>query len=129
MAKDGSTIIIGGLKQERETENKEEVPFLSRIPVLGQLFSSSTKTKTRTELLLMITPHIISGDELVLGYARDFGHKLDKEDQAYEPIAPEEMFKSHRLYRDYSDLKKKDVEAKKERWGDLPSLKPMKNLE
>ncbi len=105
MVKDGSTVIIGGLEQESETKNSKEVPFMSRIPLVGNLFSSSDKTKERTEFLVMVTPHIISGEELTTGYRRDFGYRLDKEDKSYEPLAKEEFKYHYKPYRDYSTLK------------------------
>jgi type II secretory pathway component GspD/PulD (secretin) len=65
MAKDGSTIILGGLGKEEKTETSEGVPFLSKLPLLGFLFRSSTKRTERSELLIMITPIIFEGDTLV----------------------------------------------------------------
>ena len=111
MVKDGSTVIIGGLEQESETKNSKEVPFMSRIPLVGSLFSSSDKTKERTEFLVMVTPHIISGEELTTGYRRDFGYKLDKEDKSYEPLSSEEFRYHYKSYRDYSTLKESNVGA------------------
>ncbi|MFH1678182.1 MAG: secretin N-terminal domain-containing protein [Candidatus Omnitrophota bacterium] len=67
MVKEKSTIIIGGLRKEQDTDTSSRVPFLSRIPFLGKLFSMSTKNKTRTELLIILTPTLISGDVLVTG--------------------------------------------------------------
>ena len=64
LVKDSSTIIIGGLRREEETENSEGLPIFSQIPVLGNLFTSKKKTRERSELLVMITPRIVSGDIL-----------------------------------------------------------------
>ncbi len=64
LVKDASTIIIGGLRREEETENSEGIPIFSQIPVLGNLFTSKKKTRERSELLVMITPRIVSGDIL-----------------------------------------------------------------
>ena len=84
---------------------------MSRIPLVGNLFSSSDKTKERTEFLVMVTPHIISGEELTTGYERDFGYKLDKEDKSYEPLSSEEFRYHYKSYRDYSTLKEGNVGA------------------
>ncbi|TBR19178.1 hypothetical protein EPO66_00850, partial [bacterium] len=65
MIKEGSTIIIGGLRKEQDVASSKQTPFLGSIPVLGRLFSQKSKTKTRTELLIILTPKIISGDVLV----------------------------------------------------------------
>ncbi len=83
MVKDGITIVIGGLRKDEKTDNSEGVPYLSKIPILGFLFRSGTKKVERTELLVLITPHIVSGDELTTGDKRDFGQIQGKEYKDY----------------------------------------------
>jgi type II secretory pathway component GspD/PulD (secretin) len=58
-ARDGQTLITGGLIEETESENDQGIPFLMDIPILGYLFKTTGVKKSRTELLLMFTPHII----------------------------------------------------------------------
>ncbi|MBU2103053.1 MAG: secretin N-terminal domain-containing protein [Candidatus Omnitrophota bacterium] len=65
IAKDGSTVIIGGMGREEVTEGSEGVPFLSKIPIIGNLFKNSTKRKERVELIIMITPIIFEGDKFI----------------------------------------------------------------
>jgi len=65
MVKEGSTIIIGGLRKEQETDTTKQVPFLGRIPFLGKLFSQKTQTKERSELMIILTPKLITGDVLL----------------------------------------------------------------
>jgi hypothetical protein len=65
MAKDGSTVILGGLGREEKTVSSEGFPGLSKIPVLGFLFRSGTKRVERTELIIMVTPIIFEGDKFV----------------------------------------------------------------
>lgn len=67
MTKDGSTVVIGGLRKETEISNSQQTPFLGSIPFLGNLFKSRSHAKGRTELLILLTPKIISGDYLVTG--------------------------------------------------------------
>jgi general secretion pathway protein D len=57
--KDQSTIVIGGLIQERAIQSVHKTPLLGDIPVLGWLFRDTTTTKTKTNLLLFLTPYII----------------------------------------------------------------------
>ncbi len=59
MLKNGDTTIIGGLYRVRETDAKQGVPGLMRIPFLGSLFKSNTKTQQKSELLIFITPKIV----------------------------------------------------------------------
>ena len=56
----GETIVMGGLLRETEKETRAGVPFLSDIPILGSLFSHKTVTKTKSDLLIFITPYILS---------------------------------------------------------------------
>jgi general secretion pathway protein D len=56
---DGQTIGIAGLIQDQSSEGNDGVPFLKDIPVLGAAFSTQSNTRARTELLIMITPHVV----------------------------------------------------------------------
>ena len=60
LVKSGETTVIGGIYIDNDTEGNSGVPYLMDIPLLGWLFKSNTKTKTKTELLIFITPRIIS---------------------------------------------------------------------
>ncbi len=57
--KNGETTVIGGIYVDGDTEENKGVPFLSDIPLIGWLFKSNTKSKTKTELLIFITPKIL----------------------------------------------------------------------
>jgi type II secretory pathway component GspD/PulD (secretin) len=59
--RDGQTIIIAGLMQEKTLENSTGVPVLHSIPILGGLFRYKTGTKTNSELVIMITPTLQVG--------------------------------------------------------------------
>jgi len=58
--KDGQTIVIGGLMQDQKTVTINKVPLLGDIPLLGYLFSRTQFDKSKTELLLFLTPHVAS---------------------------------------------------------------------
>jgi len=62
MVKDGVTIIIGGLKKDEKTKTVAKVPFLGDIPFLGALFRNTSDETKRTELVILLTPHIMSGE-------------------------------------------------------------------
>ena len=57
--KNGETNFLAGLIQTRETSGRSGVPGLSDIPILGRLFSNRKTERTRTDLVLTLTPHII----------------------------------------------------------------------
>ena len=56
--KNGETLVIGGLISEEEQRNLQRVPLLSNIPLIGELFKSRTKRKAKTEVIMLLTPHI-----------------------------------------------------------------------
>jgi type II secretory pathway component GspD/PulD (secretin) len=60
VAKDNMTVLAGGLINESEEETFYRTPFLGSIPLLGWLFRGTEKSKVRTELIVLITPHVIS---------------------------------------------------------------------
>jgi len=63
VVQDGETIIIGGLIQETTSKTKDGIPILSKIPLIGSLFSNTTDNSTRTELILLLTPHVIKSQQ------------------------------------------------------------------
>jgi general secretion pathway protein D len=63
VANDGQTIVIGGLIQDNQTKNRTGVPVLSSIPVLGYLFGSTDNTSTKTEIIVLLTPHVIRNQQ------------------------------------------------------------------
>ncbi|KJU82348.1 Type II and III secretion system domain protein, partial [Candidatus Magnetobacterium bavaricum] len=62
-ARDNETVVIGGLIQEKEQESLQKVPILGDIPVLGWLFKQKSSTKTKINLMVFLTPHIIHNAE------------------------------------------------------------------
>jgi type II secretory pathway component GspD/PulD (secretin) len=105
MVKDGTSILIGGLSKEEKSVDSQETPILSKIPWIGNAFKSRVADTTRIELMVLVTPHIISGDELTTGYDRDFSHRLDKEYQDYSPISEEKPQLELKTYQNYPALK------------------------
>ena len=61
--KNGQTIAIGGIISESKGVSRNRVPLLGRIPGLGLLFGSTSRTTSRTELIALITPHVIEDIE------------------------------------------------------------------
>ncbi len=54
----GETLVIGGLISEEQQRSIQRVPFLSKIPILGELFINRSKKNAQSEVLLLLTPHI-----------------------------------------------------------------------
>jgi general secretion pathway protein D len=57
--KDGETVAIAGLIRDSDDYSRSGVPFLSEIPILGGLFGQTNKGSRRSELIILITPHVI----------------------------------------------------------------------
>ena len=60
LVENGGTVVLGGLFQQTEADTVDKIPFLGDIPFLGNLFKSTSKLVTRNELLIFITPRIIT---------------------------------------------------------------------
>ena len=63
VVRDNQTLVIGGLIQETRTNARKGIPWLQNIPILGYLFGSTTTTVKKTELVLLITPHVVNNTE------------------------------------------------------------------
>lgn len=60
IVENGGTVVIGGFARESEIQTQDRVPFLGDLPYVGFLFKTTTKNQSRSELLVFITPRIIS---------------------------------------------------------------------
>ena len=58
-AYDGETVMLGGMIQSRDEKNETKVPVLGDVPYLGSMFRYRSQYKTKTELLIIMTPHIV----------------------------------------------------------------------
>ncbi|MBP5786626.1 MAG: type II secretion system protein GspD, partial [Kiritimatiellae bacterium] len=63
VAQDRQTVAIGGLVRERESDERSGIPVLMDIPLLGWLFRSTNKVKSRDELVILVTPYVIAAPE------------------------------------------------------------------
>ncbi|GLQ49013.1 type II secretion system secretin GspD [Dyella flava] len=77
----GQTVLLGGLIQQTNATTNQGVPWLSDIPILGKLFGSTGKTKSRTELIVLITPRVITSSE-------DAKQITDEYQNGFESLAP-----------------------------------------
>jgi type IV pilus assembly protein PilQ len=58
----GETVVLGGVYERTKSYNKEQVPWLGDIPVLGRLFKTESRLDNNSELLIFVTPKILKGD-------------------------------------------------------------------
>ncbi|WP_027035637.1 type II and III secretion system protein family protein [Mesorhizobium ciceri] len=57
--RDGQSFAVGGLLSSKTTKLQEQVPWLGQVPVIGTLFRNSSNQKEETELVVIVTPHIV----------------------------------------------------------------------
>lgn len=60
IVENGGTVVIGGFSREGDTNSEERVPFLGDLPYVGFLFKVKTREQSRSELLVFITPRIVT---------------------------------------------------------------------
>jgi general secretion pathway protein D len=96
----GETLLLGGLIQDTESTTDDGVPFLNRVPILRNLFGATKKSKSRTELIVLITPRVIAsvdeGRQITEDYSRQFQSlaplTAHKETAPPPPSAPVETY-------------------------------------
>ena len=64
LVKDGQTLVLGGIYTIEKTQRQTRVPYLHRIPVIGNLFKQTEVTDSRKELLVFVTPRIVRVPEM-----------------------------------------------------------------
>jgi general secretion pathway protein D len=73
---DGQTLVMAGLMKSNKTNGQTGVPYLKNIPVLGYLFGGVSKANTKTELIFIITPHVIKNRNQADEITREFSQKV-----------------------------------------------------
>ena len=74
---EGQTIVLGGLIADSKEKITSGIPLLSKIPIIGALFGFQTYEKKRDELILLMTPHIISDQFKSNDVTREFKEKVE----------------------------------------------------
>ncbi|MBM4274925.1 MAG: type II secretion system protein GspD [Deltaproteobacteria bacterium] len=85
---DNQTIVLGGLIREDKTHDQSGAPGLRKIPLLGSLFGAERVSKRKTELLVLITPHIVRNMEEGARVTRELKDKTGLEEIPKKPLEP-----------------------------------------
>ena len=80
----GEALVLGGLIRDNNTTGRSGVPFLQDIPLLGNLFGTNTRSGSRTELLVVITPRVVRSDQDV----REVSAELRDRMKSFAPSLP-----------------------------------------
>jgi type II secretory pathway component GspD/PulD (secretin) len=78
VVKDGETIVIGGLIREDTSKSRTGVPWLTKIPLLGYLFGNTTDDETRTEIIILLTPHVVKTQDQAKELTSDYVDRMIK---------------------------------------------------
>lgn len=89
--RNGQTVVIGGLMEDRRTETINKVPLVGDIPLLGEAFKRREKKNTKTELLIFLTPHVAAQPDALQGMSQTEMEGSKLVPQAVDPNA----FKEH----------------------------------
>jgi type IV pilus assembly protein PilQ len=65
LVENGGTVVIGGIFEQTDSSSETKVPFLGDVPVLGNLFKTRTRDASRTELLVFLTPRVVTERSVV----------------------------------------------------------------
>jgi|GEM_PF-4134794 len=94
IAPDGATVILGGLIQQNRTHTVTGLPFINRIPILRSLLGSTSSTRDKSELVILITPRIITDTDSLDRVGKEFRDTLAKAlgriEGVLEPAFPRE---------------------------------------
>lgn len=82
MVSDRQTIVLGGLMQDRRTDNETGVPLLKDLPLVGRLFRSDVDTSSKRELLVFVTPRIVDPNQAAV-LARRFQAEYQEKRAAF----------------------------------------------
>lgn len=80
--KDGETIILGGIMRTTVNSKVSKIPILGDIPILGELFKSTSRQNQKTELMVFLTPHIVRTPEDAAKLVESEKEKLSPESKA-----------------------------------------------
>jgi len=83
--------IIGGLTSNEEITDQRGVPFLSQIPYLGALFRREIKERTKREIIIVVTPHLVPDDTKVFSYV------IPQEAPAFDTFGRELLYNAYRI--------------------------------
>jgi len=73
----GETLIIGGIIAESTNDDKEGVPYLMDVPVIGRLFRADNTSRRRVELIVLITPFVVRDRDEARSVTEDFRRRVD----------------------------------------------------
>lgn len=88
VVEDRQSILIGGIIDKGTTHEKAGIPYLRDLPLIGALFGTTVETETRSELLIMLTPHVIATPEEGTALTEKFKKRLERLEEQLRDFSP-----------------------------------------
>ena len=76
VVKDKQTLVIGGMIRESKGGDRSGIPFLYKLPIIGWLFGANAKSTSKTELLILLTPHVVASDKEARLITEDYKKRI-----------------------------------------------------
>jgi general secretion pathway protein D len=89
VVQDGDTLVIGGIIADNRSRSRTGIPYLMDIPVIGRFFGSTTNKIDRTELIMLLTPHVIRNRDQAQQVTEDFKKSLSSVRNELDRMAKE----------------------------------------
>ena len=88
VAQDGQTIVLGGLISQNISKSRVGIPILDDIPILGYLFGSWSDNTTRSEIVVLLTPHVIENTKQAGRVTKRYIRKLEGMNGEFKKVIP-----------------------------------------
>ncbi len=117
VVRDGHTIAIGGIISDSDTLDRSRVPLLGDIPILGTLFGSTERKHRRSELIILITPHVVGSVPQADSVSSEFRRALKR---AYDFVNDKEESQEKRI----EERTRKEIIEEQKRQQEILKRKP-----
>lgn len=121
VVQDGETLAIGGIITDRKSRSRIGIPFLMDMPVFGRFFGTTTDDIDRTELVMLITPHVIRNSEESRNVTEEFKERLSTVKRELEMIQKERETERRQELKSGDQKEEPKKEQEKETIAPKPS--------
>ncbi|MBO4780342.1 MAG: pilus assembly protein N-terminal domain-containing protein [Selenomonadaceae bacterium] len=90
----GMPIVIGGLMDSSETKNVSKIPLLGDIPIIGEFFKHTSRTRDKRELIIVVTPYIVGAEDVSSSPMSEAMRQWYEQQQAYRDAMETFKFKT-----------------------------------
>ena len=64
--RDGEPFVVGGLFRDNQTNDRVRIPVLGQLPILGELFTYRSKDRRKTQVVMLVVPHILETPDVAM---------------------------------------------------------------